>query len=844
MPQVFPEIQLVLWYENSVKVETKNSLIEYGTNGVIGRSRTNLVNDVRKTFSLQGVLRDRNEINDFLLSNRGKPFVFRPYNDDYCGLFVCSSWSWRWTALNVWEFSATFSEVFRPGWIPTAIPYRLSIGSESSVDAIFPEIVFYSLFGGSSSNAVLQITDLYGLYFGSESSGSLQLGVGFSDPYQLFSGFDASASLQIGDLISTPYSLNSGNDSGSSLYITEIYVTTSGTESSAILSLGLGISESLLLNSGNETNVNIEIGDLISVPYTLNSGSDNGTILVYVESYVLNSGNEYSVNLELGPGFVESYLLTSGIESNTNLQLGDPVSIPYNLNSGTDSGSNFVMTQTDPYYGNVSLLLLGNGTNNSTNFVDSGPANRTVTVSSGTPIITTSQSKYGNGSITGGKIEVPYNSAFDWGTGDFTIEFWFRYSGTLADAFRFTEVKVSPGFAFGGRVVSGIRYISILQEGIVWESEFPWTPPNPNTWAHIALTRSGSTVRIFQDGVSLGTRTNTRNWSMNNSAFIISPSSTPSSVGIASGGAWFDDFRVTKGVARYTTDFTPPTQELEVPRNSDPYSLSVGVESNASFNDPYSLNAGIESSAGLNDPYSLNAGIESGSELTLSSVTTSDPYYNNVSLLLLSNGTDNSTNFIDSGPANRTVTVFSGTPVITTSQFRYGNGSITGGKIQTPYNSAFDWGTGDFTVEFWFRYSGTLANEVRFCSGTTIIGSGASPCFAFGSRLFGGSRYIGVLQENVVWDVEFNWTPVGVNTWAHIALTRQGTTMRIFQNGISLGSATNSRNWNINNNPFFVMPDIVNTASGGAWFDDFRVTKGIARYTGTFTPPTTEAPVQ
>ena len=546
MSQVFPEIQLVLWYENSVKVETKNSLIEYGTNGVIGRSRTNLVNDVRKTFSLQGVLRDRNEINDFLLSNRGKPFVFRPYNDDYCGLFVCSNWSWRWTGLNVWEFSATFSEVFRPGWIPTAIPYRLSIGSESSVDAIFPEIVFYSLFGGSSSNAVLQITDFYGLYFGSESSGSLQLGVGFSDPYQLFFGFDASASLQIGDLISTPYSLNSGNDSGSSLYITEIYVTTSGTESSAILSLGLGISESLLLNSGNETNVNIE----------------------------------------LGPGFVESYLLTSGIESNTNLQLGDPVSILYNLNSGTDSGSNFVMTQTDPYYGNVSLLLLGNGTNNSTNFVDSGPANRTVTVSSGAPIITTSQSKYGNGSITGGKIEVPYNSAFDWGTGDFTIEFWFRYSGTLADTFRFTEVKVIPGFAFGGRVVSGIRYISILQEGVVWQSEFPWTPPDPNTWAHIALTRSGSTVRIFQDGVSLGTRTNTRNWSMNNSAFIISP--TSSSSDIASEGAWLDDFRVTKGVARYTTDFTPPTQELEVPRNSDPYSLSVGVESNASFNDPYS----------------------------------------------------------------------------------------------------------------------------------------------------------------------------------------------------------------------------------------------------------------
>jgi hypothetical protein len=211
-----------------------------------------------------------------------------------------------------------------------------------------------------------------------------------------------------------------------------------------------------------------------------------------------------------------------------------------------------------------------------------------------------------------------------------------------------------------------------------------------------------------------------------------------------------------------------------------------------------------------------------------------DPFYNNVSLLLLGNGTNNSTTFVDSGPANRTVTVSSGNPVITTAQFRYGNGSISGGAIETPYNAAFDWGTGDFTIEFWLRYSGTLASDFRFCFGKT------GNVFAFGSRISSGRR-IGVLLENVAWEVELSWTPVGADTWAHIALTRQGTTMRVFQNGVALGSASNSRNWNINNNPFVIQANTV-IASGGAWIDDFRVTKGVARYTANFTAPTAELP--
>ena len=282
MPQVFPEIQLVLWYENSVKVETKNSLIEYGTNGVIGRSRTNLVNDVRKTFSLQGVLRDRNEINDFLLSNRGKPFVFRPYNDDYCGLFVCSSWSWRWTALNVWEFSATFSEVFRPGWIPTDIPYRMEAGSESSADLILEAPSIYLLYNGSQSGAFLGLIDPYSLNAGVQSSGNLRLENGIFEPYTLFTGNENGASLIAGEVVVQTYVLIAGDESGAVVVTPGYFLLFSGSESGSVLSLGEGITPPYELNTGIESSANIVLGEPSGVVYYLNGGNESTAVVSVV----------------------------------------------------------------------------------------------------------------------------------------------------------------------------------------------------------------------------------------------------------------------------------------------------------------------------------------------------------------------------------------------------------------------------------------------------------------------------------------------------------------------------------------------------------------------------------
>jgi hypothetical protein len=78
-----------------------------------------------------------------------------------------------------------------------------------------------------------------------------------------------------------------------------------------------------------------------------------------------------------------------------------------------------------------------------------------------------------------------------------------------------------------------------------------------NTWTHIAFVRSGTTLTCFLNGVSVGTTT---------TASSIGSASAGSYIGSSqSGNYWFgyiDDLRVTKGYARYTSNFTPPTAAL------------------------------------------------------------------------------------------------------------------------------------------------------------------------------------------------------------------------------------------------------------------------------------------
>jgi len=216
----------------------------------------------------------------------------------------------------------------------------------------------------------------------------------------------------------------------------------------------------------------------------------------------------------------------------------------------------------DPYIGNVSLLLHGDGDNGSTTIIDSSPSPKTVTAF-GDAQISTAQSKFGGSSIafdgTGDYLESPQNADFSFGSGAFTIEFWFFTGQTSSGTFvshrsgpgaGSTNWLVTLGVPTQGKV--GLYLSSGSAYGVPGLSTT--SSVTDNQWHHYAATRSGSTIRVFLDGVQESTTI----WEG-----TVSETPRVLQVGYDSSASYLDgyidDLRITKGVARYTSNFTPPT---------------------------------------------------------------------------------------------------------------------------------------------------------------------------------------------------------------------------------------------------------------------------------------------
>jgi hypothetical protein len=208
-----------------------------------------------------------------------------------------------------------------------------------------------------------------------------------------------------------------------------------------------------------------------------------------------------------------------------------------------------------------------------------------------------------------------------------------------------------------------------------------------------------------------------------------------------------------------------------------------------------------------------------------------EPYYNNVSLLLHCNGANGSTTFTDSSPSPKTMTAF-GDAQVTTTAPKFGSGAMlldgTGDVVRASASADLNFGTGDFTIEFFVKFNASTRqyisdyneNEsaiiIAPSSGKVEVYSNASHAINTGS------------------------TPFNTAQWYHIALARSGGTWRVFRDGTLYLQATGqaSRTFGSSTNPFQISGAI---PFNGA-FDEWRITKGVARYTANFTPPTAPFP--
>lgn len=209
---------------------------------------------------------------------------------------------------------------------------------------------------------------------------------------------------------------------------------------------------------------------------------------------------------------------------------------------------------TDPYWNNVSLLLHGDGANGSTTVIDSTGKN-TLTCY-GSAQISTAQSKFGVSSLafdgSGDYISTAANSSLTMGSGDFTVEFFF-YATTTANTYLFALAPTSnitdsytSVISVGKSTTNNLQLI--LNGDAGWTSNNVW---NSSAWNHIAIVRSGSTAKLFCNGVVVISVTNSTNFA--HTYLHLGAGLNTSSL------CNLDEFRITKGIARYTANFTPPS---------------------------------------------------------------------------------------------------------------------------------------------------------------------------------------------------------------------------------------------------------------------------------------------
>ena len=230
---------------------------------------------------------------------------------------------------------------------------------------------------------------------------------------------------------------------------------------------------------------------------------------------------------------------------------------------------------SDPNFSDVALLLHCNGSDASTTFTDSGPDARTVTAISPAQI-DTAQSKFGGASglfdgLTSA-LTVADASAFSMGTGAFTVELWFRMDALPDEDNLFRQLVnkydqssgVWPwGIYIDGTNANKLTATCYNTSDTAIATIAHGTTPSTGVWYHVALVRDGTTFKLYLDGVAAATAP-TSSASLKVSADpVVVGGTRVSGVTLDTWGGWIDEVRITKGVARYTSDFTPPTGEFE-----------------------------------------------------------------------------------------------------------------------------------------------------------------------------------------------------------------------------------------------------------------------------------------
>ena len=436
---------------------------------------------------------------------------------------------------------------------------------------------------------------------------------------------------------------------------------------------------------------------------------------------------------------------------------------------------------------------------------DDSSHSHTVTAS-GSATISSTQAKFGGNSLslngTSQYLTVPNNNVFDFGSEDFTIEMWIYMTSNAGSSAGDRHALVARRDGSSNRSF----HVGIQLDGGQQKLQFSHSTTGSggsqtnyntdiqlNTWTHVAIVRSRSKVYAFVDGVKNGSEhsigTNT-----------IFAGTSDLTIGYRAESSqyfpgYIDDLRISKGVARYTKSFVPPSQ-------------AVGA--------------------------TLNGANETNTTTDFTSLYL--PFDSDVN---------------DDSSHSHSVTA-SGDAAISSTQAKFGGNSLsldgTDDYLQIADNAAFEFGKEDWTLETWFYQNdntGHIIAQKRNTSGTWGTGAwtlGVNTNYGVGNEIVGRIEFFSNEFNTGSPLLAYEKGSEFSSGWHHLALTRSGGDWRLFLDGSVVASATWTGTMSDASYPLTIGRDTYAGAGQrgylNGYLDDFRILKGYAKYTADFTPPT------
>ena len=438
----------------------------------------------------------------------------------------------------------------------------------------------------------------------------------------------------------------------------------------------------------------------------------------------------------------------------------------------------------DPYWNYTPLLLHMDGTDGST----AAPTN-----SSGSGILiardggnlSSTQARFGTTSYwfagsgtnsAGTRIISTPDLQMVFGAGDFTIEFsMFVVSAPSASAIlvdgraaltqgAYPTLYLSPSMTLGYYVSSADRITSASALSL-------------STWYHVAIVRSAGVTKLYVNGTQYGSSwTDSTNYIADGLVFGASSYHTFPNTRYGLYG-YMDEVRVTKGIARYTATFTPPTEAFAATQ------------------------------------------------------CVVDPSY---ALLLHMDGANNGTTFTDSSTSARAVTAV-GNAKTSTTQTKFGATSAyfdgTGDYLSVADAAGLEPGSSDFTLQAWIRPDNVNAGNYSFFSkraDTSVVGP-------FLLRREGNVLSLKHSTNGTTWADQDTGGTLTANTWHHVALVRSGSTLKVYLDGALAITQTVSGSLHDNSAALLIGGDT--NANQWIGYIDEVVYEMSARWTAAFTPP-------